>query len=146
MQPRRDEPAIRLHCIIPYADLPRLNGLCQSYVDACNWSLVFDADYYKKAFPIPALQYDYDDALLLQHFQTVGVHQGRQGSEGFSVAAYKANCGSDIQETLGGDYECHYFYCMLNQASEKSVDAKNSGKYPMSEQVKANRVYLSLKQ
>lgn len=53
-------------------------------LNACDWSLVFDADYYKKAFPMLAVQYHQDNALLLEHFQTVGIHEGRQGSANFN--------------------------------------------------------------
>ena len=91
------------------------------YVDACNWSLVFDADYYMSEFPLLAMQYNYDKKLLLEHFQTVGIHEGRQGNKSFNVGAYKSNCASNIRNTFGDNYEGYYFYYMLNYATEKSV-------------------------
>ncbi|MCM1297494.1 MAG: hypothetical protein NC311_18300, partial [Muribaculaceae bacterium] len=63
----------------------------------------------------------YDDALLLEHFQTVGVHEGRQGNKNFNVAAYMDNCDAAVRDAFGGSYECYYFYWMLNQETEKSV-------------------------
>ena len=96
--------------------------LYASYVDAADWSLVFDAEYYKKAFPMLAKLYHDDDALLLEHFQTVGVHEGRQGSKGFNVSVYMVNCGEDLLEAFGDNYECYYFYYMLNYASEQEVE------------------------
>ena len=42
-----------------------------------------------------------DKALLLQHFQTVGIHEGRQGCEGFNVAAYQKNCDAKLREAFG---------------------------------------------
>lgn len=95
------------------------------YVSACDWSLVFDVDYYIDEFPALAWQYNDDENLLLKHFQTVGIHEGRQGSKGFNVGAYKQNCASDIRKAFGDNYEGYYFYYMLNQASERSVDAKS---------------------
>lgn len=93
-----------------------------AYVDACDWSLVFDADYYASKFPMLALQYHYDEKELLFHFQTVGVREGRQGSEDFNVCAYAMNGDRDIQGVIGSDYEGYYLYYMLNYDTEKDVD------------------------
>lgn len=112
-------------------DYARLNGLYDAYVAACDWSLVFDVEFYKQAFPMLALQYNYDDELLAQHFVTVGVHEGRQGSEAFNLAAYMANCGKDVKDAFGDDYECYYFYYMLNQDTEKDVATENGGDLPL---------------
>lgn len=109
---------------------PEWDALYRSYVDACDWSLVFDAEYYKKAFPMLAKLYHDNDELLLEHFQTQGVHEGRQASASFNVAAYMAHCGKSLVKAFGEDYECYYFYYMLNHAKQKSVDASNKdGKY-----------------
>ena len=91
------------------------------YVESCNWDLVFDADYYIAEFPLLAMQYNYDKNLLLEHFQTVGIHEGRQGNKSFNVGAYKSNCASDVRNTFGNNYEGYYFYYMLNYTTEKSV-------------------------
>lgn len=96
------------------------------YVDACDWDLVFDADFYMEKFPLLAIQYHNDESLLLEHFQTIGVHEGRQGNANFNVGKYMRNCGSDIKNAFGDDYEGYYFYYMLNYDSEKSVDAASS--------------------
>lgn len=111
---------------------PEWDALYRSYVDACDWSLVFDADWYKNAFPMLAKLYHDDDALLLEHFQTQGVHEGRQASARFNVSAYMENCDGALVEAFGDNYECYYFYYMLNQDSEKAVDTGNAGdKYPL---------------
>ncbi len=110
----------------------RANRLYENYVNACDWSLVFDVEFYKQAFPMLALQYNYDDMLLAQHFMTAGVHEGRQGSEAFNPAAYMANCDESVKNAFGDNYECYYFYYMLNQDSEKDVATRNDGgKYPL---------------
>lgn len=94
----------------------------QAYVDACDWSLVFDADYYMDTFPMLALQYHYDEDLLLEHFQTIGVHEGRQGSANFNVKAYMVNGKRATFDTFSGNLEGYYFYYMLNYDSEKNVN------------------------
>lgn len=43
------------------------------YIEKSDWSLVFDADFYEEAFPALAFLYHYDEKLLLEHFQTVGI-------------------------------------------------------------------------
>ena len=74
-----------------------------------------------------ATLYHNDKALLLEHFQTVGIHEGRQGSAKFNIGAYKANCDSKIRKAFGDNYEGYYFYYMLNYKTEKSV--KTTGNY-----------------
>ena len=98
-----------------------------SYVAAVDWSLVFDADYYKATFPMLAVQYHNDDALLLKHFQTVGIHEGRQGSKDFNVAAYMDNCDESLRKAFGDNYECYYLYYLLHQDTESGV--KTTGSY-----------------
>ena len=95
------------------------------YVDACDWSLVFDANFYMDTFPMLAKQYHHDEDLLLLHFQTVGIHEGRQGTANFNVGAYASNCDSELSDTFGTNYEGYYIYYMLNYDEEKSVDTIN---------------------
>lgn len=98
-------------------------------VKNADWSLVFDAEYYKKTFPMLAMLYHYDDNLLLKHFQTVGVHEGRQGSESFNVGAYLMNGERKVYDAFSDknnkNYECYYLYYMYNYDREKSVDTVN---------------------
>ena len=113
---------------------PEWGALYNAYVDACDWSLVFDIDYYMAQFPVLAYSYQYDEDLLLEHFQTTGVHEGRQGSADFNVAAYMQNCSQELKDTFEDNYECYYFYFMLNQDTEH--DAVTTGSN--------NPVYLSV--
>lgn len=94
----------------------------QEYVDNCDWSLVFDVKFYKKEFPMLAIQYHNDDQLLLEHFQTVGVHEGRQGCKNFNVDAYRRNCSQKIYDEFKNDIEGFYLYYMLNYDTEKKVN------------------------
>ena len=97
-----------------------------AYVDACDWSLVFDADYYMDTFPMLAMLYNYDEDLLLVHFQTVGIHEGRQGSADFNVSAYATNADSELYDTFGRNFEGYYIYYMLNYETEKNIDTVNN--------------------
>ena len=109
--------------------------LYDAYIEEADWSLVFDADFYMESFPALALLYQYDEELLLEHFQTVGVHEGRQGNETFNVAAYQENCKKELRAAFGDHYECYYFYWMLNQASQEGV-ATSGENYPLQLDVK----------
>ena len=108
----------------PYDVVYDYGAAYNAYVNICDWSLVIDAEYYKSEFPLLAWQYNNDEALLLKHFQTVGIHEGRQGSRRFNVGAYKHNCRSVIRDAFGDDYEGYYFYYMLNHDAEKFVNAE----------------------
>ena len=105
-----------------------------SYVEAADWSLVFDAKYYKSTFPMLAMLYHDDDALLLKHFQTVGIHEGRQGSKNFNVAAYKANCSKAVRDAFGDNYECYYLYYLLHQDTESGVKATGAYKKQLAQE------------
>ena len=112
----------------PYDVDYNYGDLYQSYVDACDWSLVFDADYYMEQFPYLALQYNYDEDWLLYHFQTIGIHEGRQGCADFNVRVYLDSTSSDnghIYETFDDNWECYYIYYMLNYDSQKSLETKS---------------------
>ena len=41
--------------------------LYDAYIEEADWSLVFDAEYYKQAFPMLATLYHENDELLLEH-------------------------------------------------------------------------------
>lgn len=105
------------------------------YVDAADWSPVFDAGYYKAQFPLLAVQYHNDDALLLRHFQTVGIHEGRQGSERFNVAAYMDNCDASLRDAFGDNYECYYLYYLLHQDTEAGVPATGDYKAQLAQEL-----------
>lgn len=118
----------------PYDVVYNYGAAYNSYVDACDWSLVFDADYYMSEFPLLAWQYNKDEALLLKHFQTVGIHEGRQGCKDFNVGAYRHNCRAFIRDAFSENYEGYYFYYMLNHAAEKFVNTeqgKNKTRYKL---------------
>lgn len=104
--------------------------LYDAYIEEADWSLVFDADFYMESFPALAFLYHYDEELLLEHFQTVGIHEGRQGNRAFNVAAYRENCEKNLLDAFDDHYECYYFYWMLNQASQNSVTTAG-GSYPL---------------
>ena len=96
-----------------------------AYIDMCDWSLVFDADYYIKTFPMLAKLYHNDKDLLLEHFQTVGVHEGRQGNADFNLSAYYFNCEDAVYNAFEKKYEGYYLYYMLNYDKEKDIDTIN---------------------
>lgn len=93
----------------------------ESYVSKVDWSVLFDADYYMAQFPMLALQYHYDEAKLLRHFQTVGIHEGRQGNEGFNVGAFMDWCDVNmpyVREALQNEYA---MYCMFYALSAQEL-------------------------
>lgn len=106
------------------------------YVKECDWSLVFDAGYYKATFPMLAVQYHYDDALLLEHFQTVGIHEGRQGSEKFNVGAYFYNCDKKVYDAFEKNWAAYYIYYMMNYKTEQKINTKTAEGHAIHQQYK----------
>ena len=102
--------------------------LYDAFVQEVDWSLLFDGDYYIETFPGLAHLYHKDKDLLLRHFQTVGIHEGRQGCQDFNVAAYQKNCGAEVREAFGDNYECYYFYYAMNQKTQKEIVSTGSEK------------------
>ena len=125
----------RLDCAVdvdegenPYDVTWDYGELYDAFVQEVDWDLLFDGDYYIRTFPGLAHLYHKDKALLLQHFQTVGIHEGRQGCEGFNVAAYQKNCDAKLREAFGDHYECYYFYYAMNQKTQKEIVTTGSEK------------------
>ena len=123
------------HCVVdvdegenPYDVTWDYGDLYNAFVKEVDWDLLFDGDYYIQTFPILAHLYHKDKALLLQHFQTVGIHEGRQGCESFNVAAYQKNCDAKLREAFGDNYECYYFYYAMNQKTQKGIVTTGSEK------------------
>ncbi len=112
----------------PYDVIWDYGELYDAFVQEVDWNLLFDGDYYIRNFPALAHLYHKDKALLLQHFQTVGIHEGRQGCEDFNVAAYQKNCDAKIREAFGDSYECYYFYYAMNQKTQKEIVTTGSEK------------------
>lgn len=107
--------------------------LYDAFVQEVDWDLLFDGDYYIQTFPVLAHLYHKDKDLLLRHFQTVGIHEGRQGCEGFNVAAYQKNCDAKVRNAFGDNYECYYFYYAMNQKTQKGVPATGNEKKQLSQ-------------
>lgn len=122
VQDDRQACIVKLDDHNPYDVIWDYGDLFQQYVDKCNWNLVFDAEYYKSSYPMLAILYNQDDALLLEHFQTVGVHEGRQGNVEFNVEAYLNNCDYQVYKAFKGDVEGAYIYYMLHYDTEAFVN------------------------
>ena len=96
----------------------------EKQVALCDWEKVFDTEYYMEQFPMLALQYHYDEDQLLRHFQTVGIHEGRQGCEDFNVGAYMDWCEKNreyVVDLFEDDYAPYYMFYMsaLSEQPEK---------------------------
>lgn len=98
----------------------------EKYIAACDWSLVWDYDFYVKAFPALAKLYNYDEALLLRHFQTVGIHEGRQGCENFYIDSF-INIEYGENDYKASTFTFCYLDYMLNH--DKYAKKANNGDY-----------------
>jgi hypothetical protein len=91
----------------------------EKYVAACDWSLVWNYDFYVKAYPGLAALYHYDEDLLLRHFQTIGIHEGRIGSKNSWISS-----SVDSSENA-----YRYFDFMLN--NDKYTEDIENGRFQL---------------
>lgn len=82
-----------------------------------DYSAVFDATYYKNAYPDLALAGITTDKQLLNHFINNGMKEGRQGNEEFNVQAYKARY-ADLQAVYGNDLTKYYLHYITSGKAE----------------------------
>lgn len=96
--------------------------LCMITPASDEWDDLFDVEYYKKTFPMLAIQFHNDDDDLWLHFRTVGLHEGRQGSESFNVKAFMDTCPAWLREKFGDNYACYYLYWIYSDKVDRSAD------------------------
>lgn len=77
--------------------------------DGVNNAKVYDYNYYVSKYPEVKTEYGYDDKAVLKHFVTIGIKEGRQGSESFNLQNYKSRY-SDLREKYGNDNESYYLH------------------------------------
>lgn len=79
-----------------------------------DYSSVFDADYYYRAYPDLRQNIGSDPAALLNHFVNVGMKEGRNGNADFQLKAYMYY-NPDLMALYGtrdpGAYYLHYINC-----------------------------------
>ncbi len=91
-------------------NLKLLNGNAQGIsciVDGLDYSLVFDASYYKKMNPDVVAVFGDSDEAAFYHFVTYGMSEGRVASRNFNVKVY-ASQYSDLMQAFGSDYAAYY--------------------------------------
>ena len=77
------------------------------------YQAVFDADYYRSAYPDVAAAFGNNKAALFNHFVNYGLREGRSCSADFNPQAYRAKY-ADLQQAFGDDmaaYCRHYVSC-----------------------------------
>ncbi len=112
--------------VCPY-DSTALSASVQSSVAASpkpevpdNISLVFVSKYYADHNPDLYEQFGYDEELLLNHFLTYGMQEGRTASEEFQVSVYKEN-NPDLVNAYGDDTAAYYEHYMSCGHSEGRI-------------------------
>lgn len=89
-------------------------------VDTTSFSPVFNSTYYADANPDLKAVFGNDEALLLNHFLTCGMAEGRLASAEFNVHVYKAN-NADLRAVFGEDLASYYHHYINNGKAEGRV-------------------------
>lgn len=89
------------------------------------YQAVFDADYYRSAYPDVAAAFGNNKAALFNHFVNYGLKEGRSCSADFNPQAYRAKY-ADLQQAFGDDmaaYCSHYVICGKAEGRDGSASA-----------------------
>lgn len=100
------------------------------FTKGLDWAMVFDADYYASTFPVLAHLLHNDEEQLFEHFRTVGIHEGRQGSKSFNVAAYMDVCSKELKDAFGDHYAAYYLYWLEKGHKETKASKVVSASKP----------------
>lgn len=111
IQPVIPQPdLITIQPVVPQPD----PTVIQPALPAVDYGPVFDAAFYAAANPDVAALYGTDEALLLQHFLTAGMQEGRQGNAAFNVWTYRA-ANPELDALFGDNLPQYYtYYCLMN--------------------------------
>ena len=86
-------------------------------VSAANVTDFFDAKYYASQNPDVAAAFGNNEQLLLQHYLTYGINEGRNGSNAFDVRLYK-QMYKDLDAAFGNNWAAylnHYLAFGINE-------------------------------
>lgn len=86
------------------------------YLDLKYGKMLFDYDFYCETYPMLALLFDYNEEALKQHFYSIGMFEGRQGSKLFNVDNYNT---SDNDTNLAS-----YYITYVNSAPTFNVPVR----------------------
>ncbi len=81
------------------------------------YAAVFDSAYYADHYPDLQAAFGNDSSLLLNHFITYGMLEGRQGNAEFNVQYYKA-AYPDLQNAFGENLDKYYLHYITNGKAE----------------------------
>lgn len=94
-----------------------------------DYSDVFDADYYYQTYPDLQQSIGSDPALLLNHFITIGMKEGRSGNASFQVKAYMYY-NPDLMAVYGikdlSSYYKHYIICGKTENRKTAFDKNDA--------------------
>lgn len=96
----------------------RLLAAAPAFSSETDYSLIFDASYYSGRYPDLKSAFGTAPDLLLRHFITNGMKEGRQASPAFDVYTYQKNY-ADLRAAFGGDLEKYYYHYITNGFKEK---------------------------
>lgn len=88
--------------------------------NAAVFAPVFNSTYYAEKYADLKAVFGTDEALLLNHFLTCGMAEGRQGSAEFNVFVYKERY-ADLRAAFGDDLVSYYMHYINNGKAEGRV-------------------------
>lgn len=89
-------------------------------LDDIDYSAVYDYDYYIARYPDVVSVLGTDPKIVLKHFVTYGMSEGRRGNSSFDVWSYR-NKYPDLRQAFGNDLPSYYLHYIRYGKAEKRV-------------------------
>ena len=135
---------------IQYGSIEGRNGSGTSEVifpltkyNGVDYSLVYDFNYYIKAYADIKQAYGYDEKKVIEHFVKYGMSEGRQGNADFNVYVYR-NRYPDLRAAYGDNLKQYYMH-YLHYGKSEGRDAENIGKIVSCAVVSGSREKMTIR-
>jgi len=116
--------------------LASVSASAETTYQGVDYEAVFNADYYAQANPDVAAALGGDSQLMLQHFATVGIREGRVACADFNIEKY-IEYNQDLVPVLGTEdvsvYYLHYIQAGKAEGRRASDNAANVENIPVAD-------------
>lgn len=101
----------QVNCSITVSEVPRKEGI--TVYNGIDYACVYDKDYYYDNNEDVAKAFGDDPEMLIWHFVTFGMSEGRCAKADFNVINYRYGLhNGDLRDALGGEISQYYYHYM----------------------------------
>lgn len=116
--------------------------------DGVDYASVYNPDYYYCSYSDLRAAFGYNQQLLLEHFVTNGMQEGRIGNENFNVYEFMQGCSEEIRTMLGSNCRTYYYYYLsggnISNVQMRGMDVSAHQGVINWDQVKASGIQFAI--